>query len=134
MDALLKGWTERAEMMLKQPGLISVQMHRGIAGASILASYVVWESLEAYRAGQAQPDGHDDLEKLDLTMYPVLVQKIAIPGIFVARPLWRCFNRMASTRGIAHPRFSSVSARTALAAYDLSPPPVRSGPNLARPH
>src|SRR3546814_19614540 len=81
MDALLKGWTERAEMMLKQPGLISVQMHRGIAGASILASYVVWESLEAYRAGQAQPDGHDDLEKIDLTMYPVLVQKIAIPGI-----------------------------------------------------
>src|SRR3546814_12872930 len=79
-----KGWTERAEMMLKQPGLISVQMHRGIAGASILASYVVWESLEAYRAGQAQPDGHDDLEKLDLTMYPVLVQKIAIPGICVA--------------------------------------------------
>src|SRR3546814_6275626 len=38
MDALLKGWTERAEMMLKQPGLISVQMHRGIAGASILRS------------------------------------------------------------------------------------------------
>src|SRR3546814_12237177 len=73
MDALLKGWTERAEMMLKQPGLISVQMHRGIAGASILASYVVWESLEACRAGQALTDGHDDLEKIDLTSYPAQI-------------------------------------------------------------
>src|SRR3546814_15065400 len=35
MDALLKGWTERAEMMLKQQGLISVKMHRGIAGDRI---------------------------------------------------------------------------------------------------
>src|SRR3546814_20934388 len=103
MDALLKGWTERAEMMLKQPGLISVQMHRGISGASILASYVVWESLEAYRAGQAQPDGHDDLEKLDLTMYPVPVQKIAIQAISVACQLWPWVHRTASQHGNEKP-------------------------------
>src|SRR3546814_20964700 len=113
-------------MMLKQPGLISVQMHRGIAGASILASYVVWESLEAYRAGQAQPDGHDNLEKLDLTMYPVLVQKTAIPGICVACKLWRCVTRSASPGGPEQPRFSSLSGRTVSAAQDLSPPQVAS--------
>lgn len=84
MDAMLKGWTDRAEMMRKQPGLISVQLHRGIAGASILASYVVWESLEAYRKAQERPDGHEELEQLDIVTQPVLVTKIAIPGLCVA--------------------------------------------------
>ena len=44
IGSFLKEWTTYAGIMKRQPGFISAQLHRRIAGSCVIINYVVWES------------------------------------------------------------------------------------------
>jgi hypothetical protein len=46
--------TSKAEIMKKQPGLLSLQLHRGIAGSCV--NYAVWESTVYFKEAFKNPD------------------------------------------------------------------------------
>src|SRR5215471_1804349 len=46
---LLKAWSADAAWMKQQPGFISTQLHRGIAGSCVFLNYAVW--------GRRRPSG-----------------------------------------------------------------------------
>ena len=46
---LLEAWRQDAARFKAQPGFISTQLHRGIAGSSVFLNYAVWESVEDFR-------------------------------------------------------------------------------------
>jgi heme-degrading monooxygenase HmoA len=48
-NQFLRTWTSAAEISKKFPGVISVQLHRGIAGSSAFVAYLVFESVESIR-------------------------------------------------------------------------------------
>jgi quinol monooxygenase YgiN len=85
VQALLDAWADDAAWMKQQPGYISTQLHRGIAGSTTFINIAVWESAhvlgQAFRSPQFQariahyPDS--------TTISPHLFQKIAVPGICV---------------------------------------------------
>ncbi len=56
IPALLKTWEDDANWMKKQPGYISTQLHRGIAGSTVFMNYAVWESVAHFRAAFTHPD------------------------------------------------------------------------------
>jgi heme-degrading monooxygenase HmoA len=88
VETFIEVWTKVINFMRTLPGYISVQMHCGIDGANVLVSYAVWESLDAYRAEHEHSALMEGQKKVpeDRVARVVLVQKIAIPGICVARP------------------------------------------------
>lgn len=49
VDQFLKAWTDDATIFKQQPGFISTQLHRGIAGSGTFINYAVWESVAAYK-------------------------------------------------------------------------------------
>ena len=59
---LLKAWGDDANWMKKQPGYISTQLHRGIAGSTVFMNYAVWESVAHFRAAFTHPDFKKALE------------------------------------------------------------------------
>ena len=50
IPSLLDAWTADAHWMKQQPGYISTQLHRGIAGSTVFLNYAVWESVAHFRA------------------------------------------------------------------------------------
>ena len=54
--ALLNAWTDDAAWMKQQPGFISTQLHRGIAGSTVFMNYAVWESVAHFRAAFNHPE------------------------------------------------------------------------------
>ena len=62
IPALLKAWEDDANWMKKQPGYISTQLHRGIAGSTVFMNYAVWESVAHFRAAFNHPDFRKALE------------------------------------------------------------------------
>ena len=62
IPALLKAWEDDANWMKKQPGYISTQLHRGIAGSTVFMNYAVWESVAHFRAAFTHPDFKKALE------------------------------------------------------------------------
>ena len=56
VPALLRAWENDANWMKKQPGFISTQLHRGIAGSTVFMNYAVWESVAHFRAAFNHPD------------------------------------------------------------------------------
>jgi hypothetical protein len=42
--------------MKRQPGSISAQLHRGIAGSGVFINYAVWESTEQYQLAFNNPE------------------------------------------------------------------------------
>ena len=49
IPALIKAWENDANWMKKQPGYISTQLHRGIAGSTVFMNYAVWDSVDDFR-------------------------------------------------------------------------------------
>ncbi len=47
-DALVEAWTADADFFKHQPGFISTQLHRGIAGSGVFMNYAVWESVNCF--------------------------------------------------------------------------------------
>ena len=55
-DALLKAWAHDADFMKAQPGYISTQLHKGIAGSSTFVNYANWQDVESFRNAFLNPE------------------------------------------------------------------------------
>jgi heme-degrading monooxygenase HmoA len=80
IEGFLKVWAGAAEIFKQQPGYISAQLHRGIAGSCVFVAYVVFESPELLKkAFQSKL-----LEYSAGTVAsPHLFKKVAVQGICV---------------------------------------------------
>lgn len=54
--ALLKAWAHDADFMKAQPGYISTQLHKGIAGSSSFINYAVWQDVASFRNAFTDPE------------------------------------------------------------------------------
>lgn len=83
VDGFLKAWTDDATIMKQQPGFISTQLHRGIAGSTTFINHAVWESVAAYRNAVSTVGVRSRLSNYpDSTIVsPHLFKKVAVPGI-----------------------------------------------------
>jgi len=85
-EQLVRAWTDDAAWMKRQPGFISTQLHRGIAGSGVFLNYAVWESTAHFRAAFTNPEfqaklGHYPSSTI---VSPHLFRKVAVSGICVA--------------------------------------------------
>jgi heme-degrading monooxygenase HmoA len=87
VDALLEAWASDAAYLKQQPGFISAQLHRGIAGSGVFLNHAVWESVQAFRDVFGDPQFQATFARYpDSTVAsPHLFQKVAVPGICVDR-------------------------------------------------
>jgi heme-degrading monooxygenase HmoA len=85
-DALIAAWTDDANYFRSQPGFISTQLHRGIAGSATYLNYAVWESVGAFRAAFTNPVFQAKLQHYPdgSTGSPHLFRKMAVDGLCVA--------------------------------------------------
>ena len=85
IDSFLKAWTKDAQIMKRQPGLISTQLHRGIAGSCVFINYAVWESVRYYNQAFNNPEFQSRLKDYPACtiVSPHLFRKVAVPGICV---------------------------------------------------
>jgi heme-degrading monooxygenase HmoA len=75
VDEFLKVFSTTTEFFKQQPGFISAQLHRGIAGSSIFFNYVVWESIEHFKRAFNKPEFRS-------TMADVLPNVVMSPHLF----------------------------------------------------
>ena len=82
-DRLVKAWAADAAIMKRQPGFISAQPHRGIAGSGQFFNYAVWESVEHFRQAFLNPEFRAGLKNYaeSTVVSPHLYRKVAVPGI-----------------------------------------------------
>ena len=85
-DRLVEAWTADAAWMKRQPGFISTQLHRGIAGSSTFLNYAVWESTAQFRAAFLNPEFQSKVAHYPPSAIasPHLFRKVAVPDICVA--------------------------------------------------
>lgn len=85
-DRLLAVWGADAAVMKRQPGFISTQLHRGIAGSGAFMNCAIWESVAHFRAAFADPEFQRRLGDYpaSATASPHLFRAVAVPGICVA--------------------------------------------------
>lgn len=86
VEEVLTAWAADAAWMRQQPGFISTQLHRGIAGSSTFVNYAVWESTAHYRAAFTNPEFQAHIARwpASAVISPHLFRKVAVPGICVA--------------------------------------------------
>ncbi|MCR9200202.1 MAG: antibiotic biosynthesis monooxygenase [Planctomycetaceae bacterium] len=84
-DALIEAWSHDAEFMKQQPGYISTQLHKGIAGSLTLMNYAIWESVESFRAAFTNPEfqKHIAAYPSSAVVSPHLFKKVAVDGLCV---------------------------------------------------
>ena len=80
----LEDWAEDAFYFKKQPGFISLQLHRGISGSCVFINYAIWESIEHLKRAFNSPEIQSRFERYPSTVVasPHLF-KIAVPGICI---------------------------------------------------
>ena len=85
VDALLAAWEADANWMKRQPGYISTQLHRGIAGSTVFLNYAVWESVAHFRAAFSHPDFKQALGSYPSSAVasPHLFERLSIPNLCV---------------------------------------------------
>ncbi|MGB1010015.1 MAG: antibiotic biosynthesis monooxygenase family protein [Thiolinea sp.] len=85
-EALLAAWAHDAAFMKAQPGYISTQMHKGVAGSQTYVNYAVWESVESFRNAFTQPEFQKRIAAYpaSATVSPHLFKKLAVSGHCVA--------------------------------------------------
>jgi len=85
-DKLLEAWASDAGPMKRQPGFISTQLHRGIAGSGVFLNYAVWRSVGHFRAAFSNPEFQAQLAAYrdSATISPHLFRKVEVEGICVA--------------------------------------------------
>lgn len=85
IDSFLDGFKKQFAIMRKQPGLISAQLHRGIAGSCLFMNYIVWETVEAFRHGYELPEFQAQLKQYPpgTVVSASFFQRVAIPGMCV---------------------------------------------------
>ncbi|WP_120633926.1 antibiotic biosynthesis monooxygenase [Ruegeria sp. EL01] len=84
--ALLKAWAHDADFMKAQPGYISTQIHKGIAGSSTFVNYAVWQDVKSFRDAFTHPEFQRRIaEYPDSAMArPHLFRKLAVENHCVA--------------------------------------------------
>ncbi|MEM7444400.1 MAG: antibiotic biosynthesis monooxygenase family protein [Pseudomonadota bacterium] len=85
-QALLDAWAHDAAFMKTQPGYISTQLHRGLAGSSTFLNYAVWESAAAFRAAFTNPEFQSRIDHYpnSTVASPHLFRKLAVTNHCVA--------------------------------------------------
>jgi heme-degrading monooxygenase HmoA len=85
VDQFLKAWTADAQIMKRQHGFISAQLHRGIAGSCVFINYAVWEPTEHFKRAFNNPEFQSKMMEYpaSTTASPYLFKKVAVPGICV---------------------------------------------------
>ena len=85
-EALVAAWKHDADFMKAQPGYISTQLHRGIAGSSTFINCAVWESVASFRAAFTNPEFQSRISAYpeSAAASPHLFKKLAVPGHCVA--------------------------------------------------
>lgn len=85
VDQMLAAWTDDAAWIKQQPGYISTQLHRGIAGSGTFLNYAVWESVDHFRSAFGHPDFQRKLSAYppSTVASPHLFQKFAVSGFCV---------------------------------------------------
>ena len=85
VDEFLKVFAKTTEIFKQQPGFISAQLHRGIAGSSTFVNYVVWESAAHFKQAFNRPKFRSNMADVlpNTVMSPHLFKKVAVLGIYV---------------------------------------------------
>jgi heme-degrading monooxygenase HmoA len=85
VDQFLKTWASAADIAKKLPGVISLQLHRGIAGSRIFVAYVVFESTETIKQLYNSPDFQSKISEYpaSVVISPHIFKKVAVPAICV---------------------------------------------------
>ena len=85
-DALVAAWSHDAAFMKEQPGYISTQLHRGLAGSSTFINYAIWESAADFRAAFTNPEFQRRIAQYpeSAVASPHLFRKLAVTGHCVA--------------------------------------------------
>jgi heme-degrading monooxygenase HmoA len=85
IPALLEAWAADANWMKQQPGYISTQLHRGIAGSTVFMNYALWESVAHFRAAFTHPEFQKALEHYPSTAVasPHLFTRLTVPNLCV---------------------------------------------------
>ncbi|MCJ2082104.1 antibiotic biosynthesis monooxygenase family protein [Methylobacterium sp. J-090] len=83
VDALLAAWGDDARWFKRQPGFVSAQLHRGIAGSTTFLNYAVWRSVADFRAAFTNPAFQAKLAAYpDSTVSaPHLYRPVAVDGV-----------------------------------------------------
>jgi heme-degrading monooxygenase HmoA len=86
VNQFLQTWAADAEIMKRQPGFISTQLHRGIAGSCVFVNYAIWESTEQFKQAFNNPEFQAVMANYpsNAKASPHLFRKVAVPGICVA--------------------------------------------------
>ncbi|MFF0425329.1 antibiotic biosynthesis monooxygenase family protein [Streptomyces sp. NPDC004520] len=85
-ETFLAVWKKHATFMKAQPGLLSLQMHRGTAGSRLFMNVAIWESTEALATALADPQFQAmavDVPE-DIVSYAHVFEKVAVEGLCVA--------------------------------------------------
>lgn len=82
----LDAFKAAAEVITKEPGFISMQLHRALGESPTYLNYVVWESTEAVRTAFANPQFLAKLPAYPSSVEarPHLFQKVTVPGFCTA--------------------------------------------------
>jgi heme-degrading monooxygenase HmoA len=82
-ERLAEVWADDAAFMKRQPGFISAQLHRGIAGSTTFMNVAVWESARALAAAFRSPEFQSRAAHYpdSAVAAPHLFEKLAVPGI-----------------------------------------------------
>jgi quinol monooxygenase YgiN len=83
VNEFLSSWKANLEIQKRQPGYISAQLHRGIAGSNVFINYAIWESSEQFKKSIENPEFQASLKKLPpgTISSPHLFKKVAVSGI-----------------------------------------------------
>ena len=85
IPALIAAWEADANWMKMQPGYISTQLHRGIAGSTVFMNYAIWESVAYFRAAFNHPDFKSALGQYpdSAVASPHLFTRCTVPNLCV---------------------------------------------------
>lgn len=83
VERLLAAWTADAAFMQDQPGFISTQLHRGIAGSTTFTNVAEWDSARSLQAAFQSAGFQERLASYpeSAVATPHLFVKVAVPGI-----------------------------------------------------
>jgi heme-degrading monooxygenase HmoA len=86
VPALLRAWEHDANWMKRQPGYISTQLHRAIAGSCVFLNYAVWESVAHFRAAFTHPEFVSALAAYPSSAIaqPHLFSRVVVPNLCTA--------------------------------------------------
>jgi heme-degrading monooxygenase HmoA len=85
VEAFLAAWADDAAYFRRQPGYISAQLHRGIAGSCVFLNVAVWESADHFRQAFTAPEFRAKLDHYPRAAVasPHLFRRMAVSNICV---------------------------------------------------